>query len=247
MFEISDPIQYRAGIQELRRGCPSPKAMMSFRDADLVEGVLLGAFASGPAAGSAAGTPRPPQILEWGCGLSTLYYTRALAEHGEFRWVTLEYDRAFFEQRVAPYLGLWSDVQVVKVSSAADVEAAVSDGLPPRGVVALVFDAGSLTPAQNEPDRYADLDAYVDAPARLGTPFDVVMVDGRKRRRCLIEASRLVAADGAVLLHDAHRAYYHGAFAEFAQSHRIGDDLWIGGHAGAELGRFVPADELTAK
>lgn len=239
MFEISDPILYRAGVQELRRGCPSPKAMMSFRDADLVEGVLQGAFS--------VAAPRVPRILEWGCGLSTLYYTRALAEHGEFLWVTLEYDRAFFEQRVAPYLTLWSDVQVVKVSSAAELEAAVADGLPSRGIVALVFDAGSLTPAQNEPDRHADLDAYVDAPALLGTPFDVVMVDGRKRRRCLIEASRLVAEGGAVLLHDAHRSYYHGAFSEFAQSHRVGDDLWIGGRAGAELGRFVSADALLAE
>lgn len=241
MFEISDPIQYRAGVQELRRGCPSPKAMMSFRDADLVEGVLQGAFSvAAPGAGG-------PRILEWGCGLSTLYYTRALAEVGEFLWVTLEYDRSFFEQRVAPYLTLWSDVQVLKVSSDADVEAAVAEGLPSRGVVALVFDEGSLTPAQNPSDRGADLDAYVDAPARLGTRFDVVMVDGRKRRRCLIEASRLVTGDGAVLLHDAHRAYYHGAFSEFAQSHRIGDDLWIGGHAGADLARFVPADVLLAK
>lgn len=240
MFEIADPIQYRAGIQELRRGCPSPKAMMSFQDADLVEGALLGAFA-GPGAG------RVPRILEWGCGLSTLYYTRALAERGEFLWVTLEYDRAFFEQRVAPYLTLWSNVQMVKVSSAADVSAAVADGVLTRGVVALVFDAGSLSPAQNALDRHADLDAYVDAPALLGTPFDVVMVDGRKRRRCLIEASRLVASDGAVLLHDAHRAYYHGAFSEYAQSHRIGDDLWIGGHAGADLSRFVPAGVLAAE
>jgi len=239
VFEISDPIQYRAGIQELRRRCPSPKAMMSFRDADLVEGALSGAFS--------AAAPRAPRILEWGCGLSTLYYTRALAELGEFLWVTVEYDRAFFEQRVAPFLTLWSDVQVLKVSSAAEVEAAVSDGLPSRGIVALVFDAGSLTPAQNEPDRHADLDAYVDAPARLGTPFDVVMVDGRKRRRCLISASRLVTEDGAVLLHDAHRAYYHGAFSEFAQSHRIGDDLWIGGHAAADLGRFVPTDVLAVE
>lgn len=157
MFEISDPILYRAGVQELRRGCPSPKAMMSFRDADLVEGALQAAFS--------VTAPRAPRILEWGCGLSTLYYTRALAERGESLWVTLEYDRAFFEQRVAPYLTLWSDVQVVKVSSAAELEAAVADGLPARGIVALVFDAGSLTPAQNEPDRHADLDAYVDAPA----------------------------------------------------------------------------------
>jgi hypothetical protein len=111
-----------------------------------------------------------------------------------------------------------------------------------RGVVALVFDSGSLTPAQNEADRYADLDAYVDAPAQLGGSFDVVMVDGRKRRRCLIEGSRLVASDGVVLLHDAHREYYHSAFSEFAQSHRIGDDLWIGAHGGADLGRFVPGE-----
>lgn len=54
---------------------------------------------------------------------------------------------------------------------------------------------------------------------------DLVIVDGRLRRRCLIEASRV---DGVVVLHDAQRAYYHCAFGLFAHQGRVGDMLWIG-------------------
>jgi hypothetical protein len=236
VLRITDPARYQAGIDGLARNSPSPKALMDFLDAELVERILLAV------AGRTAGNPR---ILEWGSGLSTLYFSRWLAKRGDLCWVTVEYDRGFFEQRVAPYLGLWSDVRVITVDRPGDLDAALRGGLPAHGLVALVHDAGSLSPRDREPDRWADLDDYVAGPARLGTAFDAILVDGRMRRRCLVEASRLVTGDGVVMLHDAGRPYYHCAFAHYRQSRRIGKDLWIGARGPDDLARWLPAEALA--
>ena len=66
----------------------------------------------------------------------------------------------------------------------------------------LAFDKGPLQPylEGHDRDRLADLDAYVAYPATLDRRFDFIFVDGRKRRRCLIEAAQLLKPNGAVVL-----------------------------------------------
>jgi hypothetical protein len=44
--------------------------------------------------------------------------------------------------------------------------------------------------------------------------YDAIIVDGRMRRRCLLQARGLLRSDtSTVILHDADRAYYHPALA----------------------------------
>ena len=50
---------------------------------------------------------------------------------------------------------------------------------------------------------------YVRAPRTSGLTFDVALVDGRARTRCLREAFELVRPGGVVILHDAQRSEYH--------------------------------------
>ena len=61
-----------------------------------------------------------------------------------------------------------------------------------EGVTAIVFDKGWLDPSDGNPKgqehRARDLDDYVALPASLGLRFDLVIVDGRKRCRCLTES-----------------------------------------------------------
>ena len=52
------------------------------------------------------------------------------------------------------------------------------------------------------------LDEYVDYPTLLGLKFDFVIVDGRKRRRCIEVSKKIVSEDGVIILHDAQRPYY---------------------------------------
>ncbi|MEM9463635.1 MAG: class I SAM-dependent methyltransferase [Myxococcota bacterium] len=49
---------------------------------------------------------------------------------------------------------------------------------------------------------------YVTAPRTAGVTFDVALVDGRARTRCLHEAFERVRPGGVVILHDAQRSEY---------------------------------------
>lgn len=217
----------------------SDKAWMSVTDADLFEALLRRKAAAAHDAG------RPLEVLEWGSGRSTLYYTGVLAETGvAFRWLSLEYDRGFFEDDLRPALDALPNPRVVEIDddARADQRLLPTEPVEAPTVELVVFDKGRLQPAlrAHREDRHADLDAYVDYPGHLGRRFDVVLVDGRKRRRCLIEASRMLADQGVALLHDAWRPYYHCAFDVYGAERRIGDILWIGTRAGqAYLDRLL--------
>ncbi|MGH3427280.1 MAG: hypothetical protein ACRD3Q_09580 [Terriglobales bacterium] len=216
-------------VEDLRPGAwkeaRSPYAWMSTRDGDLVREILLN-----------AGSRKAQQlrVLEWGSGQSTLAYSQILAEHGMyFRWLTLEYDREFFDTSVAPGL----------LDRADTILRYIDDGTMLRGpagvgrasVEAVCWNRTALRPAERAADRDADLDDYVDHPAATGEDFDVIIVDGRKRRRCLLAAVDLMGADTVVLLHDAWHPYYHCALERYPASRFFGDELWAGACSIARL------------
>ncbi len=116
--------------------------------------------------------------------------------------------------------------------------------LPSRtGVTAYLFDGGIVRPdlAEHEADRHINLDAYVDLPTRLDTRFDVVMIDGRKRRRCLGVAQNVLAEGGIVLLHDAWRAHYRCGMDAYAVGRRFGDEWWIGSLKPTDFASMLPS------
>lgn len=147
------------------------------------------------------GVDRPPvRVLEWGCGGSTAHFPGILARHGiAYRWVSIEHDKEWF-------LSVSEELKDVR-----DVDLFLFE--PPGG---------------NPRDPACRMDEYVSFPSSLGMAFDVILVDGRKRRRCLLEAKRLLAPDGVVFLHDAHRKRYHCALGEFPDSCFLTRDLWRG-------------------
>ena len=66
------------------------------------------------------------------------------------------------------------------------------------------------------PDAYGrspNVLEYVNFPSKLGEHFDVMVVDGRYRRRCLLAAKEAVTPGGIVILHDAERTHYHPALS----------------------------------
>lgn len=145
---------------------------------------------------------RHVDVLEWGSGGSTIYYPRfLLGQHVSCSWLSLEYNRVWYQR----------------------VLAAIGEHL--RDVVSLrLFDVGNMHLRQ----RHCPMDEYVGYPATLGRTWDVILVDGRKRRRCLIEAAKLVSPGGYVVLHDAERTHYHCAFDHFEHGEFLGPRLWIG-------------------
>lgn len=147
------------------------------------------------------GADRPlVRVLEWGCGGSTVHFPGVMARHGlPYRWLSVEHDKEW-------YLSMSGKLKEC------------------RHVELFLFE----TFGGNPRDPACRMDEYVSFPSTLGMTFDMILVDGRKRRRCLLEAKRLLAPRGVVFLHDAHRKRYHCALAEYPDSCFLTRDLWRG-------------------
>ncbi len=236
-FPELDPnswISFRDG--KLTQHEPSPYAWMSIRDGESMKALLVNA--------AAARRGEPLRVLEWGAGKSTFSFTDILREaEMPYRWLALEYDRQFCDATIAPELLRRPDTLLRYIEDGRVVTGAAV-GEPAIEVVC--WNSPPLRPfmgADHRADRSANLDAYVDYPMSTGRQFDVIIVDGRKRRRCLLAALDLMAEGGIVLLHDAYRDYYHCATDAYAVARFFGDALWIGAADEAALEAVVGASE----
>ncbi len=140
-------------------------------------------------------------VLEWGCGGSTVYFSSLLREHSrlQFSWLAVEHNAT------------WANL--------------IQEHIGP-GVEIKLFDTDGVNPLE---DRGLDMTEYIEYPRRTGKKFDVVIVDGRRRRRCLLEAPGLLKPGGVCLLHDAERAYYHCALEAFGSGQMVpGTKWWLG-------------------
>ena len=71
-----------------------------------------------------------------------------------------------------------------------------------------------------------DSAAYLAAIAAAGADFDLVVVDGRDRVRCVAAALPCLAAGGVIVLDDAERADYAPAVAQLQQAGFRRLDFW---------------------
>ncbi|MCI5108622.1 MAG: class I SAM-dependent methyltransferase, partial [Candidatus Pacebacteria bacterium] len=139
-------------------------------------------------------------ILEWGSGGSTVYFTDFLRKKNiPYTWTSVEYNKGWHE-KVSKEVSNDPDTKVV------------------------LFDVGNSVIRQ----RHTDMEDYIKYPKSTGQKFDLMFVDGRKRRRCLLESRDIVKNEGVVLLHDACRKYYQCSFREYPNNTFIGLNLWIG-------------------
>lgn len=137
-------------------------------------------------------------VLEWGSGGSTEHFSKFMSDNN------ITYDWTSIE-----YNKEWYD-KIVALN------------IPHAKIV--LFDVGNTKLKQ----RNTNMDEYVAYPMTLNKKFDFILVDGRKRRRCLINASKLLLKDGVVFLHDAQRKYYHCAFKHFSDHKFLTNTLWMG-------------------
>ena len=212
----------------------SEKAWMSVRDADLLEVLILS---------HAERLGRPIHVLEWGAGRSTLWYSALLDARGLLgSWLAIEHNREFFMQKLAPDFDSHPERRYRLVEDPLELGLQL-DREAGSPLAAAVFDGGDLRPFElgRLADRFVDLDDYVRLPSLLGRSFDFVLVDGRKRRRCLLEAAPLLSGRGMTVLHDAWRTHYECAFPAYASGTHIGDELWVGAQEPLELRAMLPA------
>lgn len=128
---------------------------------------------------------RSLNIFEYGAGYSTLYYSGVLKEQ-----------RCSFQWHAVEHQDWWW--RKVQQQAAR------------KGILSEVF---LYLCALNETQQ--DIAAYVQKPLHLNMKWDIILVDGRFRRRCMEIAKQCLKPDGVIVLHDAQRPYYHSACALF--------------------------------
>lgn len=138
------------------------------------------------------------RVLEWGAGRSTIYFSKFLKEKGiNFKWIAIENFIPWHEQVSG----------MIESNDLCDVTTCV------------------LTNGTCEERKYLqelmDLSEYVNYPSTLGVKFNLILIDGRRRRECLETASRLVAGTGVVVLHDAERSEHGSAFVHYQDGGKI--------------------------
>lgn len=153
----------------------------------------------------------PLSVLEWGSGGSTVHFTDFLRTHRiPYDWTSIEYNRDWHE----------------RVSSAVQHD--------PHTRVVLI-DVGNTRVRQ----RDVPMNEYVSYPATLNKKFDVILVDGRKRRRCMLAAQDLLTADGVVILHDAERRYYWCALSIYPRGRFVGGRMFVGPRGAASAAEYA--------
>lgn len=162
-----------------------------------------------------AGTLR---VFEWGLGRSTVYYPALLAKaRRDFEWYGID-NSPMWHDRIKRRLEQRSFGGRVHVSCRAFPAFWQVPGYswrnPPR------FEAF--------PDQERVIE-YINFPKGFGVQFDVVIIDGRFRRRCLAVAREVAHPDGVVLLHDAQRRHYHSSFSLYPYSRMVEGGVWPGG------------------
>lgn len=138
------------------------------------------------------------RVFEWGSGASSVYYSEFLRAAGrQFNWYATDNSQQWRNrcQREVEKTLLTDQVHL----SCSEFQAfweypdySYENPLPP-------------TKALDDP-KVAE---YVETPKQVGGQFDVMIIDGRFRRRCLEVAAQVISPDGIVILHDAQKSHYH--------------------------------------
>jgi hypothetical protein len=144
-------------------------------------------------------------VLEWGSGASTTYYPKYLRSIGrEFEWHAME-NSSTWHRRI--------EEKVRRSNLTGQVHIHCSEF--PRFSDLPGYRVADPVPPQSY-SQSAEVTKYVETPRELGSKFDVIIVDGRFRRRCLMVAKDVLAPNGVVLLHDAQKTQYHSSLSSFS-------------------------------
>ena len=142
-------------------------------------------------------------VLEWGAGYSTKYFSDFLAKNGiTFTWQAIEADVSWY-------------IPIIELDLLPEVRVHLFDEeifrIDDRRIV----------------ERKFDMNEYILFPRKLGFEYDVIIVDGMKRQRCLAEAKHLLKDDGIGIVHDAHRREYQDSYEPYKGKFLL-RTLWMG-------------------
>jgi len=126
----------------------------------------------------------PVRVFEYGAGISTIYFPQTLEGTKKYTWDSVESSRdwhGFLNQRLLENKLNKVNVHLVDFSTHNLKEQSLPEGI------------------RNE---------YVGKLTNDNSKFDIVLIDGRFRRRSLVLARQMQIATGIIFLLDAERPYY---------------------------------------
>lgn len=129
----------------------------------------------------------PAMVLEWGSGYSTLYFPKKLSK--EAKWLSVEHSES------------WSR----RINS---------KNKNPNVEINWVEPEYSNWKDEYKDGTYNDLKSYIEYPSVDGT-YDLIIVDGKARKACIIKAKDILNKNGVLILHDANREWYHNELEKF--------------------------------
>lgn len=122
---------------------------------------------------------RPLRMLEWGCGVSTFYFSQRLPYGSS--WDSVEHEASWH-------------AEMSKIQESWPVNGLNLHLVPPDGDYLLQEEGG-----------FHNFRKYILHAAKLGESFDLILVDGRARVECMAVGWDRLSPGGIMLLHDAQR------------------------------------------
>ena len=172
----------------------------------------------------------PLDIFEYGSGFSTVYFAKFLKRRGTAFHLHSVDNNAFWHGKVramADHAGVGAAVTLhLRTFEPFFKQAAWDENKP---VV-----CGALAPSSGAEEE------YIRMPGSLGKKFDLIVVDGRFRRRCLEGMAAHLKPGGVIFLHDAEKKHYHASLSAYPRGvfidggkfyplERRRHAVWVGG------------------
>ena len=144
------------------------------------------------------------RVFEWGSGSSSIFYPQFLNSTGrQFEWHAMENSAAWFDK---------TQERIIRRHLADQVHLHLSE-FPAFWQLPGYSTNDPVPPESNI--QNANVVDYINRPKELGELLDVLIIDGRFRRRCLAVAREVLAPGGVVILHDAQKVHYHSSLSTF--------------------------------
>lgn len=174
----------------------------------------------------------PKNVLEWGAGNGTFYFTNFLSPNSS--WISVEHNKEW--ANAVAKRNMKSNVEIVcKEPNNEPFKDAYF------GLVDYKVNDGNLE----------DFKDYIQYPAERGVLYDFILIDGRARVDCLNKSKDMLSENGIVLLHDANRPQYHEAFKQYKNGILFSDQrtssggIWIGSDSEKPLSEFIDIETYS--
>lgn len=175
---------------------------------------------------------RPENVLEWGAGSGTCYFTNYLPKEG--KWISIEHNKEW-----ATSVAKKNDNPNVTIVCKEPNSEPFDDAY--YGLVDYKVNDGT----------YEDFRDYIEYPAQENILYDFILIDGRARVDCLNKSKEMLSDNGIVMLHDANRPQYHQAFDQYKNGILFSDQrdtsggIWIGSNGEKPLSDFIDIETYS--